>query len=784
MVVVTKAVATSIIWIAFIAVVAMTTMTDADTVLHVSPHGMDDNPGTAESPLATLEGARQRVRQVRVTGEAVTIEFAAGTYWFERPVNFDGEDSGTANGRITYRAATGQEVRFSGGRQVTEWSAVTDTGVRGRLLQEALPHVRVADLRQQGITDYGELSTRGHAIHSEPAEAELFWNDEPMMLSRWPNEGFHTATALDGIQRVTVDTDRVERWVEESDPWVFAYWFYDWTELYEPIVDIDSPNRVLVRSSAVEPRYGIDPKRTRWYGLNLLSELDLPGEYYLDRDNGLLYFWPPASSGTAVLSMAAGFVRADELSHVTFHGMMFEVCRATAITMNGGMDTRIVGCTIRSTGHAGIRVSGGVNHEVYGCDIYHCGEGGISMSGGDRPSLEPARHNAENNHVYRYSRRARTYNPAISVFGVGCRIAHNLIHDGPHMALGAGGNDHVLEYNEIHHVVYESGDAGAFYVGRDWTQRGTVLRYNYWHDIAGAGGLGGMTIYLDDQQSGHIIHGNLFERTSHSIFIGGGDDNIVTNNVFIDSRPAAHIDNRGMGWQKEATDDEDGTLRTRLRAMPYQGNLWSERYPTLPGILEDEPNIPKRNVFRRNISAGGQWDDIHSGTRRYQTIEDNLAFDGDTGWITVHRDGAGRPLQLEFADPQAVADFGFEPLPLEMMGLYEDERRARPPGSTVVDDEDGVVPQSFELGDNFPNPFNTGTMIPYTLSVETYVSMVVYNLAGQRIRALTAGGRPAGWHDVHWDGNNSSGDPVATGVYVIHLRAGGFTQARKVLLLR
>ena len=67
------------------------------------------------------------------------------------------------------------------------------------------------------------------------------------MLSRWPNEGFHTATALDGIQRVTVDTDRVERWVEESDPWVFAYWFYDWAELYEPIVDIDRPNSVLVR---------------------------------------------------------------------------------------------------------------------------------------------------------------------------------------------------------------------------------------------------------------------------------------------------------------------------------------------------------------------------------------------------------------------------------------------------------------------------------------------------------------------------------------------------------
>jgi hypothetical protein len=180
-----------------------------------------------------------------------------------------------------------------------------------------------------------------------------------------------------------------------------------------------------------------------------------------------------------------------------------------------------------------------------------------------------------------------------------------------------------------------------------------------------------MTIYLDDQLSGHIIHGNLFERTSNSVYIGGGDDNIVTNNVFIDSRKAAHIDNRGMGWQKDAADDENGTLRSRLRAMPYQNELWSERYPTLPGILEDEPNIPKRNVFRGNISAGGRWNDMNAETRGYQTVEDNFVFDNDPDWITLHKDDLGRPLHLEFGNPQAVADIGFKMLPLQSAGSHE-----------------------------------------------------------------------------------------------------------------
>jgi hypothetical protein len=298
------------------------------------------------------------------------------------------------------------------------------------------------------------------------------------------------------------------------------------------------------------------------------------------------------------------------------------------------------------------------------------------MSGGDRPSLTPAKHNAENNHVHHYSRRARTYRSAISVSGVGNRIAHNLIHHGPHMALSAGGNNHVVEYNEIHNVVYESGDAGAFYVGRDWTQRGTILRHNYWHQIVGATGHGGMTIYLDDQHSGHLIHGNLFERCSRAVFIGGGDDNIVTNNVFSDCWRAAHIDNRGMGWQKQATDDPNGTLRTRFRAMPVDSKPWREQYPTLANTLDDDPNVPKRNVFCRNISAGGTWDDIHKGTRKYQTVENNLVFDDDRQWIRLVKDDDGRPVRLEFRDPDQVRQIGFEPLPLQRMGLYDDPRRA------------------------------------------------------------------------------------------------------------
>ena len=306
------------------------------------------------------------------------------------------------------------------------------------------------------------------------------------------------------------------------------------------------------------------------------------------------------------------------------------------------------------------------------------------MTGGDRAALAPARHNAENNHVYDYARRARTYNSAISVSGVGNRIAHHLIHAGPHMAGAAAGNDHVVEYNDIHNTVEESGDAGAYYVGRDWTARGNVLRYNYWHEILGATGYGGMTIYLDDQQSGHTIHGNPFENCMQAVFIGGGNDNIVSNNAFIGCWNAAHLDNRGMGWQKKATDDPNGELRSRLRAMPYTNELWSTRYPALVNLLQDDPGTPKRNVFVRNLSAGGKWDHITSAIRSLQMVTNNLAFDAEPGWLSLVKTTAGQPVRLEFRDPAAVQALGFAALPLDKIGLYADKRRASWPVTHAV----------------------------------------------------------------------------------------------------
>ena len=149
-------------------------------------------------------------------------------------------------------------------------------------------------------------------------------------------------------------------------------------------------------------------------------------------------------------------------------------------------------------------------------------------------------------------------------------------------------------------------------------------------------------------------------------------------------RTTAHLDARGMGWQKEATHSNSQTLQTRLRAMPYQSALWRQRYPNLGDILADDPGVPKRNVFRRNISAGGIWEDIQGRIKKYQTIEDNLVFDHAPDWVRLIEDDSGKIAHLKFKDPQAVERINFQTLPLSQMGLYEDARRASWPVQHAV----------------------------------------------------------------------------------------------------
>lgn len=617
----------------------------AKLTLYVAPTGNDAWSGRLpaasanDGPLATLEGARDAIRELKRSGGipygGVDVYVHPGVYVLDRAFVLTTEDSGTAAAPIRYIAANGGETRLIGGRFVDALQPVSDDAVRARLPPAARDHVVQADLRTFGIRELGSAGGGG---------IELFYGMQPMTLARWPNAGFdHIADVLgdrpvevrgirgDRSGALLYEGDRPRRWLAEPDVWLHGFWFWDWSDERKRVASIDPVKRII---RLAEPQHHYGYRKGQWfYAYNLLAELDTPGEWYVDRDAGILYFWPPDTNQRETLvSVLNTLVEIDGASHVTFAGFSFEAARDTAIIVRGGARVRIAACMIRNIGGWAMILRGGAGHEVDDCTITETGQGGIMVEGGDRASLTASQHAITHNHIYRFSRWVRTRQAAVSVNGVGIRVANNLIHDAPHIAIWFAGNDHLIERNEIHDVCQEANDAGAIYAGRDWTMRGTQIRDNFIHDVLGFEGRGCNGVYLDDMFSGTEITGNLFYRVKLAMFIGGGRDNLVDNNVFVECDKAIHIDARGINWASYSLDE----MRRLLERVPYRSRAWSTRYPELRGILADTPGMPKGNTVRRNIVWKGTAMDVEPAAQPWTRVEDNL-FDADPRFIDPSR---------------------------------------------------------------------------------------------------------------------------------------------------
>ena len=661
------------------AAVACSTAQAEGLTLHVAPNGNDGwsgrlaAPKGEDGPFRTLLRARDGIRKLKKAGAlpagGIVVELRGGSYELAGPLALSAEDSGTANAPIQWRARPGEEVRISGGVRIGNFQPVTDPAVLKRLDASARGKVLQADLRTAGVKDLGQVAGDNRL--------ELFFQDKPMILARWPNTGFvHIVDLLggklvdvrgtvgDAIGKFTYEGDRPKRWTGEKDIWLHGYWFWDWSDQREQVESIDTTRRVI---SLVRPYHNYGYRKGQWYyALNLLPELDTPGEWYLDRPSRMLYFWPPAplEQGRAVVSVIPTLVSMDEVSHVTLRGLVFEACRDTAIVAREASHIHIVGCTIRNTGSGGVSLSGN-NSGVAGCDICNTANGGIYLNGGDRTTLSPADLVADNNDIHHYGRWNPMYQSAIRLNGVGIRVTHNLLHDAPHMAINFGGNDHLIEFNEIHDVCRESNDAGAIYGGRDWTMRGTRIRYNYFHDISGFEGRGCVGVYLDDQFSGTEIRGNVFYKVTRAAMIGGGRDCQIVNNVFVDCTPATHVDARGLNWAAFSRD----TMEKSLAAVPYRNALWASRYPKLVPILNQNPMAPLGNLIARNICVRGRWGDFETAAKPMVTFQNNL-LDQDPRFV----DADHQNFQLK--DDSPAYKLGFQRIPLEKIGPYQGPQRA------------------------------------------------------------------------------------------------------------
>jgi endoglucanase len=185
----------------------------------------------------------------------------------------------------------------------------------------------------------------------------------------------------------------------------------------------------------------------------------------------------------------------------------------------------------------------------------------------------------------------------------------------------------------------------------------------------------------------------------------------------------------------------------------------------------------------------------HPWRMRATIDESRVAWDGQWHQLRIPLSAFAEhgAWEQEWFDPQGLFDWSAvgrieiaaEYRALKGVHFWLDEIQVAPPAPTVVALEDlDARPGVFALEQNYPNPFNDGTAIPFALAGGSPVEVHVYNAAGQQVRLLSAGTLPAGAHQLWWDGKDQQGRAAASGLYLYTLTAGGFTAAKRMILLR
>ncbi|MFO7901753.1 MAG: right-handed parallel beta-helix repeat-containing protein [Planctomycetota bacterium] len=674
----------------FILLFLSTSSWSEEVTLYVAPGGNAGAVGTKEDPFGSLERAATAAAE-RAESSPVRVLVRGGVYRLTTPIELTPEHSGTAEHPIAFAAHPGEKPVFSGGFEINGWKKEAD----GPLWMAKLPEVGVPSDAPK------TFRRKRHEFR------RLFVNGQPATVARTPNKGEVFYPVKPGVPLNNRSEARrdpktrvsfyfkegdIERWKDLDDA-VLVY-YHAWTTSRHGIKSLDFEENLveLVHSSSWPMGWWGD--KERYYVENFAEALDAPGEWYLDREAGIVKYYPPADQDmqTArvvapalheVLVLQGDPAKGRFVEHLHFEGLTFAHTDWTmpkesrvdgqaaafldeaTVRAVGARNCQFKKCDIAQTGGYGLWLQNGCqDNRIEQCELCDLGAGGVRF--GETGLPEPEQERAERNTLYNcfVHDGGQVFHAGVGVWiGKSSHntIAQNEICDFLYSGVSVGwswgyapssAHHNVVEFNHIHHLGWNqlSDMGGIYHLGR---APGTVLRNNHIHDVMSYS-YGGWGLYTDEGSSEVLMENNVVYRVKDGAFHQHyGKENIVKNNILAYSLMTGQI--RRSREESHISFTCDGNIIFGDTTPPL-GNNW------------------KNGNYRMDNNV------------YWNTDADTLVFPGNrtfAEWQETGQDEHSIVADPQFVDP-ANGDFrlkpnspalekGFEPIDASQAGLVGDK---------------------------------------------------------------------------------------------------------------
>lgn len=517
-------------------------------LVYVAPGATDGN-GTIEKPFGNISDA---VNAVTANPAGTVIYLRGGNYGYEQIAKFNNLKT-NASFPLFISAYQDEEVVFTGGLnfEYGDFSKVTDMSILNRLPIHAAGNVLSVNLKEMGITSYASVSNVSFSA-----------DGEKYTLARWPDIGrtgmleykgsdgengvidsgsitvnsgstcgsprANGIKGEPGFEIVVADT-RPFTWKNTDNIWVSGAFYEEWSSDTVRIKEFNADTQSIRTYTGCS--WGAKYKSDNgFYYFNILEEMDKPGEWFLDRETGILYLYPQSKFSNATLCYnSATLLTVSKSSNIVFNGIRFKDSAGSAIEISNSENILVQNCTFDGNAK-GVSVTGaskfcGVINSVFsnitGTPIAFSQP---AVTDDIMVNLKPQYNFIQNNYIYGCGN--------IVVRGNANIVSHNTVSN----SIGSGiysdrGHEVIIEYNEVAYGNRVVKDSGAIYVGGNrLASGGNHVRYNYIHHN-GENRPSPYGIYFDDFMSRSYIYGNVMEGTK--IFLHNGSDNTVYNNVIV-----------------------------------------------------------------------------------------------------------------------------------------------------------------------------------------------------------------------------------------------------------